>query len=189
MFKFKPYGPFEVPSDDGLVPTDRLRAFWEGIEERHPGLQDAIGCYIFGMRAGKGSLPCYVGKTERASFKREAFQPQKLLLYQKALKGRRKGTPLLYLIALLTPTGKHRGAAKGRRGVGSIRKLEEMLIGTCLSRNSKLVNKSATKYLLLTQVPGYFNEPQGARSHQAKELALLLGGKSKDRTSNAPIEE
>jgi hypothetical protein len=189
MYKFKPYGPFEVPVEEGRVYTSELREFWNGIETDHPGLQNAVGCYIFATHAGKSPRPWYVGKTERASFRKEAFQPQKLLLYEEALRKQKRGTPLLYLIARLTTTGKFRGSGKGKNGVSSIGKLEGLLIGASLLRNPKLVNKKTTKHLLLTQVPGYMNETPGARTREARDLALLLGTKSKVKAKNAQIED
>lgn len=111
MYKFKPYGPFEVPIEDGCVVASEMKDFWKAIEKMHPGLQDAVGCYIFGSRARNSSRPWYVGKTERMSFKREAF-----LQYQEALKGRTRGTSLLYLIPRVTAAGKFRKPGKGKNG-------------------------------------------------------------------------
>jgi hypothetical protein len=163
VYKLKLYRPFEVPVDDGRVHIPELRELWSSVQTEYPGLQDAVGCYIFGVRTAI-ARPWYVGKTERASFRKEAFQPQKLLLYQDVLRNTRRGTPVLYLIARVTPAGKLRRAAKGEQGVPSIRRLEELLIGTCLSKNPKLLNQKATKHLRLTHVPGYVNERRCARA-------------------------
>jgi len=189
MYKFKPYGPFEVPVEEGRIVKDELKDFWDAVEKSNPGLKGAIGCYIFATRTGKSPRPWYVGKTERASFRKESFQPQKLLLYEEALRKQKRGTPLLYLIARLTTTGKLRASAKGGQGLSSIGRLEVRLIETCLSRNSKLVNNRSTKHFLLTQVPGYMNEEPGARTREARDLALLLGTKSKVKAPNAQIED
>jgi hypothetical protein len=61
------------------------------------------------------------------------------------------------------------------RVVLDIRALENLLIGTCLLRNHKLLNAKQTKNLRGTVVPGYMNELPGARSKPAKDLAKLLG--------------
>src|SRR5271156_4699057 len=127
VFKFKPYGPFEIPIVDGEVAKPELRGFWEAVEVEHPGLQDAVGCYVFATHTRGAARPWYVGKTERASFKKEAFQPTKLENYRRVLKARQRGICQLYLIARVTDGGKFRKS--GRRRIGSISKLEELLIG------------------------------------------------------------
>jgi hypothetical protein len=172
VFKFKPYGPFEIPIVDGEVAKPELRAFWEGVEDEHPGLQDAVGCYVFATKARGAARPWYVGKTEKASFKKEAFHLSKLENYRKVLKARQRGVCQLYLIARVTDGGRFRKA--GRRRIGSISKLEELLIGACLIKNPKLVNKSTTKHLREIHVPGYMNEQPGARSREAQHLSKLL---------------
>jgi hypothetical protein len=117
--------------------------------------------------------PWYVGKTEKASFKKEAFQLQKLEHYRNVLKTHKRGISQLYLIAKVQDDGKLR--RPGKNGVRSIRKLEELLIGACLIKNPKLVNKSTTRHLKEIHVPGYMNETPGARSFEARHLAKLLG--------------
>src|ERR1035441_8309656 len=56
--------------------------------------------------AAKGERPWYVGKTEKHSFKGEVLTPHKLVLYNEALNLRKKGTPLLYLVARRTKSGR-----------------------------------------------------------------------------------
>jgi hypothetical protein len=172
MYKFKSYGPFKVPIEDGRVAV--TNKFWREVDTKHPGLQNAVGCYIFATPAQGSALPWYVGKTEKASFKKEAFQPPKLKLYQKALNGQKREMSELYLIAKITPADKFRRASKNKVGVRSIRKLEELLIGVCLLKNSELVNKSLAKNLKNIQVPGYMNDADIERSQGAENLAKLL---------------
>ena len=150
-----------------------LNDFWKSVEDAHPGLQDAIGCYIFATYTRGAARPWYVGKTEKASFKKEAFQLSKRENYRTVLKTHKRGISQLYLIAKVQEGGKFR--RPGKNGVRSIRKLEELLIGACLIKNSKLVNKSTTKHLKEIHVPGYMNEARGARSLEARDLAKLLG--------------
>ena len=53
------FGPFEVPRDDDGRVADfgQLRDFWGKVGENHPELPNASGCYIFGIRAGRGGTP------------------------------------------------------------------------------------------------------------------------------------
>jgi hypothetical protein len=168
MSRFEPFGPFDMPFDGAHIDTELAKEFWQSVEDAREGLQDAIGCYIFAIRAGRGTKPWYVGKTER-SFRQEVLQPGKLLLFSKHLDSHKGGAPVLYLIAKQTSGGRF---AKGSRSVGT---LEGMLIGKCLARNHRLLNKKDTNRFLKIEVPGYMNEPRGARSAPAKELAKLLG--------------
>lgn len=156
-----------------MVDSHAKKGFWSDVEQERTHLSSAVGCYVFAIRAAKGSRPWYVGKTEKGSFRGEVWTPHKLLLYNEALHLRKRGKPLLYFIARSTKGGKFAKPRKG--GIGDIRALENLLIGTCLLRNSKLLNAKQTKNLRGTTVPGYMNEQPGARSKPAKDLAKLLG--------------
>jgi hypothetical protein len=76
------------------------------------------------------------------------------------------------LIAKRTSVGRFAKPRKG--GIGEIRALENLLIGICLLRTSRLLNVKQTKHLKRIVVPGYMNEKPGARSTSAKSLAKLL---------------
>jgi hypothetical protein len=171
--KYQVFGPFRVPRNGTLVDKHGYNKFWADIGQNNPGLQRAVGCYIFAVRAAKGELPWYVGKTERGSFKGETWSPHKLNLYNESLNSRKKGTALLYLIARRTRVG--RFAKPRKAGRGDIRAWENLLIGICLLRNRDLLNVKQTKHLRGIVVPGYMNERPGARSAPARRLAKLLG--------------
>jgi len=129
------------------------------------------GLLCFCHKRGKGIRPWYVGKTESHNFKGEVWAPHKLNLYHEALRRRKKGKPLLYLVAKLTKTGRF---SKPRQRIGDVRALENLLIGSCLLRNRSLLNTKQTKHLRRISVPGYMNEQPGARSKPAKGFAKLL---------------
>ena len=172
MSKFQTFGPFRMKRNGSLVDTNEFAKLWKTIEQQSPGLSRAVGCYVFAIRAGKGAKPWYVGKTEKRNLKDETCFAHKLKVYSKAL-NRRKGTPLLYLIAKQTRVGRCAKPRKG--GIGDVRALENLLIGSCLLRNSKLLNVKQVKHPKGIIVPGYMNEPPGARSASAKGLAKVLG--------------
>jgi hypothetical protein len=171
-----PYGPFELPLEDGDVPKD-LSEFWEKIETRHHGLQDSVGCYILVESNGSGSIPWYVGKTVRLGFKKEAFQSHKRKHYQKPLKNLKNGTVEIYLIPRVTSTGKPRKkfAGNGKQD-GKIGALEELLIGSALVMNPDLANLKSKKQI---ELAGYMNDSGKERSVAAKKLAKLLGTSTK----------
>lgn len=66
--------PSKFPKgDNGIIAGDResIANFWDRANnEAEEGLSDSVGCYIFSIRAGKGSLPWYVGMAEKQSFKK-----------------------------------------------------------------------------------------------------------------------
>jgi hypothetical protein len=161
-----------MPVDGVVIDKKKESKLWEEVDEKRHGLSNTIGCYVFGIRAGKGVKPWYVGKAEKSSFRKETLADHKLLKYVLALQNRARGTPVIYLLAKETTGG--RLAKSGKNGSRSIQALEEMLIGTCLLRNSKLLNKNNTKRHKI-EVPGYMNESPGARSTSARNLANLLG--------------
>ncbi len=169
MSKFEPFGPYQIPVDGKLIDMRRKEEFWQRVEDEEAGLPDAVGCYIYAVRAGPGVRPWYVGKTERLSFRKEAFKFNVVAL---ALSRRKKGTLLLYLLAARTDGGKLKKPAKS--SIRSIGALEELLIGTCLRRNPRLLNKKVTRHFREIEVPGYMNESPGARSVKARALAGLL---------------
>jgi hypothetical protein len=173
MSTFQPFGPFKMPRNGSLVDTSMFAKFWANIERQSPGLSRAVGCYVFAIRAGKGAKPWYVGKTEKRNLRDETWSPHKLYVFSKALNLRERGTPVLYLIAKQTGVGRY--AKPRKRGIGDVRALENLLIGSCLLRNSKLLNVKQVKHPKGIVVPGYMNELPGARSTSAKSLAKLLG--------------
>jgi hypothetical protein len=170
---YEVFGPFEVHRSGSLVDRSTFAAFWRDVERQCSGLPSAVGCYVFAIHAAKGERPWYVGKTEKHSFKGEVLTPHKLVLYNEALNLRKKGTPLLYLVARRTKSG--RFAKPGKAGIGDVRSLENLLIGTCLLRNKDLRNVKQTKHPRAIVVPGYMNERPGARSKPARHFAKLLG--------------
>jgi hypothetical protein len=106
--RFVPHASIEIQRQEkGLIAIDKesMGALWSRVDELEEGLSGGIGCYIFSIRAGKGILPWYVGLAERQSFRKECFTSHKLIHYNYAI-AKRKGTPLLTLVAKYTPKGK-----------------------------------------------------------------------------------
>ncbi|MGD0347044.1 MAG: hypothetical protein ABSA85_09820 [Terracidiphilus sp.] len=169
--KFRTYGPFKMPRSNGGIDDQKRNQFWKPIESKYPSLSNAVGCYIFALKAAKGFRPWYVGKTDKQSFAHETWTDRNLRLYERVTR-EHKGLPMLFLIAKLTPRDRFQKPTKRKRS-GAITELEKMLIASCLQRNSSLLNKRSTKYLEM-QVPGFVNDTPGARTKAAKALAGLL---------------
>lgn len=62
--KFEPFGPFDIPVSGALIDRKREAEFWKTVDAIEHGLPDAVGCYIFAIRAGKGVRPWYIGEDE-----------------------------------------------------------------------------------------------------------------------------
>lgn len=173
--KYSPYGPVKIPRSNGRIEyrnREVLNYFWDKFDEESNGISNAVGCYIFSIRASKGIRPWYVGLAEKQSFRNECFAPHKLLNYNDCLSGRR-GTPVLTLIPKHTNT--NRFARKGVNGHRDIRFLETLLISSCLQRNPELLNIKSTKLLKEMVVPGLLNTPKGRVEKTIKEFQKLIG--------------
>lgn len=172
--RFQVAGPFPLyRTEAGLVDSSALarRYYWDWIEENAPGLSSACGCYIFSIRASRGSLPWYIGKAERQSFQKECLTPHKVVHFNNALAGR-KGKPELFFIPQVTRAGKYRAPTSSRRP--AIRELESLLIGMAMNRNPDLLNIAGTKWLQQITVEGFLNTKK-ARSGASKQLRDLFG--------------
>jgi|WetSurMetagenome_2_1015567.scaffolds.fasta_scaffold419848_1 hypothetical protein len=172
---FYPYGPFSIPKQiNGLIDRarDSIRNFWVEVDNAKPGLSNAIGIYIFSIRAGRGVLPWYVGKAEKRGFIRECFAPHKITHYDNCIASR-KGTPLLTFIAKLTPNDSLVGLnGDTHRDISA---LEKMLIGTCLQKNKNLVNVRDTRLFREMVVPGYLNPSPGRVQPSVEDFKKLIG--------------
>lgn len=165
------FGPFDVPRCKAkrMIDDSRIRNFWEKREETTKGLPYASGCYIFGIRAGKGATPWYVGQAKN-TFLGECFMPDKLLRYNKILADLKKGAPILLLLARQTPKGKF----QKKLAADEADSLEYLLIGNCLRANPRLLNISRTSFFREAEVPSLLNSPKGPPSDSAKFLRRLL---------------
>lgn len=157
-------GPFDVPYYQGkagrTITDDNVREFWEDNED----LAEGRGCYVFGIRAGKGYTPAYVGKATR-SFKQETFAHHKLTRYQQFLADYQRGTPILFFVV----APKKRGTPNSSH----IQELEAFLIQTALIANPDLLNIKGTK-AEEWGIAGVLRGPQGKPSAGARAFRKLI---------------
>jgi len=174
--QFELSSAFEIEkSGNKLIDHDKaaLKRLWESVDEDFGDfISRGVGVYIFSIKAGKGILPWYVGMAEKQPFCMECFGSHKLLHYNNAIAAR-KGTPVITLIAKMTAGGKL--AKPSKNGHKDIQLLETMLIGSCLKRNSELMNIKDTKHLREMVVPGYLNNPKGRDTKRIKSLQEIIG--------------
>jgi hypothetical protein len=136
MASFTVVGPALIPVRIGRgggrsVDRDALDDFWENA-----GCADRIGCYVFGIRSGGGTLPYYAGRTVN-SFANECFTADKLTKYHYVLMDVARGRPVMYFAVL--------DVTRGRPNETAIRALEERLIGLGTQRNPRMANVSNTR--------------------------------------------
>ena len=91
---------------------------------------------MFGIRAGKGLTPGYVGRAI-GNFKSEAFAHHELTRYQQFLADYQKGTPILFF--LVAPR------KRGAFNAAHVKELERFLIQVGLTANPDLLNIKGTK--------------------------------------------
>lgn len=161
---FSVIGPLKIPTYEGKAArsiTDaNVREFWD----THAGVAKHRGCYVFGIRAGKGFTPSYVGKATK-TFKQEAFAPHKLTRYQQALADYRKGTPIMFFV--IAP--KKKGAPNNKH----IGQLEVFLIQAGLAANPDLLNIKGTKQESWG-ISGVLRGGKGKRSAAAHSFRALM---------------
>lgn len=169
--QYEVYGEFPITRNGSLVSRSRddKAELWDAVEESEPGLSEACGCYVFVIR----KRAWYVGMAEKQSFKQECFALHKITQYNEAL-GEVTGKPSLILLPKLTPGG--RFAKPTRRGHSDIRVLENLLIGSALSKNPNLRNVKGTKLLREMNVPGFLNpRPGQARATMVQAFKRAIG--------------
>jgi hypothetical protein len=158
-------GPFRIPYYAGkggrTITDDNVEAFWESNSK----YAKRKGCYVFGIRAGKGYTPGYVGKATN-TFKGEVFQHHKLTRYHQFLADYAKATPVLFL--LVAPV------KQGKPNSSRISAIEKYLIDIALAANPDLMNQRGTK------VPGWgiqgvIRGEQGKVSAATSDFRKMLG--------------
>lgn len=129
---FDVHGPYPVPWHHYYRKrhiTERCPEFWTDETKR---LHSKLGCYAFGIRAGRGIRLTYIGLTTRQTFSKECFTKHKVRAhYDRALKSVKRGTPVLLFLTARNA----RRTPKNR-----IAELETFLIQTCLAKGVKLTN-------------------------------------------------
>jgi hypothetical protein len=165
MASFTIVGPFVVPVVVGrgggrVIDRSRLAEFWADANcGRH------VGCYVFGIRSGRGTLPYYAGRTTN-SFEGEAFQPHKITKYNEVLIDVVRGTAVMYFAVL--------DRSRGPRNETAVIALEERLIGLGMQRNPNMANVSGTREDAII-VHGVMGPRRGRPTVPASAFKAMMG--------------
>jgi len=108
MSEYGIIGPLRIPIKKGgrgnIIDSQNLQNFWR--DPKADNIKAKRGCYVFGIRAAKGIVPYYVGKTSRCDFEGECFTADKLVKYMEALSETKKGSPVLFFVVHPNKRGK-----------------------------------------------------------------------------------
>jgi hypothetical protein len=135
----KPTKMFDVLGPFAIEPTKAKsarriekdqKAFWEAHPEAS-NIAGRIGCYVFGIQAGRGIRPVYIGKTTK-SFVGEVFGSHQRDYYNAELASITRGKPVMFFV--LYPKG------KGKPNSKMIKDVEEFLTQVAVARNPNLRN-------------------------------------------------
>lgn len=175
MMNYSIHGPFEIKKQkNGLVDMSKSakKHFWDYVKEKYSSLPSSCGCYLFAIRAAKGIKPWYVGLAGKQSFEKECFTAHKINIYNEVI-ARKKGNPLLFLIAKRTKKGKLANPSK--RGHQHNINLETILIGVTLEKNPELMNIKKTKFLKEMCVPCLINTPKRKPTKSEIDFKIAIG--------------
>jgi hypothetical protein len=125
-------GPLAVPftrkKGGRVISSNDADKFWH----KYKYLANCRGCYVFGVKAGRGSTPGYVGKASK-TFRQEIFTEHKRNRYIEHLAEYRKGAPVLFF--LKAPS------RRGKPNIKHIGELERFLIRLARAANPNLKNE------------------------------------------------
>ncbi|PKN35946.1 MAG: hypothetical protein CVU61_00125 [Deltaproteobacteria bacterium HGW-Deltaproteobacteria-19] len=130
------FGPYEIPHEklakgtSKQITKENSKSFWDQQEVEQVAMKQ--GCYIFGLKVGKGFTPWYVGKASK-KFKQEALHQTKLTHYNEVIFKGRKGKPVMFFVA--KPSNLKKIPSK------QINDLEKFLIQSAYYKNPELKNK------------------------------------------------
>lgn len=173
--KFSVHGPYVIPRKGlkkNIVDDASLPLFWEDIDYDEEGISGGIGCYIFAVKAAKGIVPWYVGKTNKQRFSKECFTDRNIKIINHII-DENFGTPIVMLIAQRTANN---GTLKkpSATEIKEITELEKLLISFALHKNPEIKNYQHTRLFRNLVVPGIINTPPGGQSNSVKALRKIL---------------
>lgn len=136
------------------------------ILAQHGDFTEAYGCYVFGIRAGRGYKPVYVGKATEKFLGKEALDTDKIRKINQALLKNRKGT---LVVAFVVPEKK-----RGAKPTTLIDEIEYVLIQYAYEKNPQIENKYDI-FRCGWCIDGVKNHGPGHPSEDSIEFRRLIG--------------
>jgi len=167
MAEFIVTGPYPVPikkQNSGACQIDKDGL--KDLSKSDPRFAKK-GCYVFATRAPMGATPFYVGRTQRASLFKEAFNPRNQPMLNGYLNDRKKHIKLeIYLIT--------QRVNRGPPPTSSIAEMEEILIANAATRNKELLNTHGVKKPKWS-IRGVYNTGPGQPDRSAADFKKVIG--------------
>ena len=165
MALFTVHGPFELPYEARKGGrTLVFDEFWE-TGSAADYLAKERGCYVFGVRAGRGLKPLYVGKATK-TFKQETFNPSNRQKYHNGFSEYGKGTPVMFFVV--------HPPQKGRTNAREISAIEDFLIQAGVARNPNLQNVKG-RMRPAWSIKGVVRSGVGKRSVAETQFGAVFG--------------
>ncbi|MCY4255743.1 MAG: hypothetical protein OXE51_06460 [Gammaproteobacteria bacterium] len=191
---FEVYGPFELIEIDedgfysGWIDQPEINEFWVQVKKQHENLDNACGVYMFcveGKQKGERgqettSLPWYVGKAEKLTFKQECFNHRNQLSYNKVISHLYREVKAInfYFIARHDKNGELSAPAKKDDGTvyEGVRFVERLFMQKSLAANNHLLNVKDLKDARGTHIRNILNwAVQGKDDSSVTALKDSLG--------------
>ena len=162
MVVFNVRGPFPIKlrrrPGGRFIDVETIARFWSQCAD----LVEETGCYVFGVRAGRGIVPAYVGQST-TGFKNECFESHKLQHYHGALADRAKATPVMFFLV--------RTEGPASTVEASVDRLEDFLIQIASDRNPSLRNVRRVEWC----IQGVVRSQPGPPSDAAVFFRRMMG--------------
>ena len=126
----------------------------------------ANGVYVFSIKAGRGRKPWYVGKSEKSTFLKEAFNERNKNALAHLINNR-KGT---LQVSFCT-----QAKSRGKPNLKQIGEIEYLLIGHAAERNSALLNKQNKLQIDDFCIKNIYNSGAGKAASHEKAFKSLIG--------------
>ena len=175
---FETYGPYVVPkkktATGGYVLSldkNSLASFWKKVNKDKDRLSKGRGCYVFGVRAGRGIRPWYVGQSRRP-FDKECFASDKQNTYQDVMTRIKTGNAVLFLVAKVGPISRSLSQSLPTKEADFV---ERLLMQLAYFQNGELENIQGLAFMRKIQIQGILNNPPGQPGKPSKALRTALG--------------
>ncbi len=178
--RYEVFGPFPFHPGWELSHRNALKKFWDDLKsDGHPeDLGKAVGVYVWTIKQEGKWIPWNVGLTSKQGFSVRFIQKENTFL---RLISKEPGAEFeVYLLALRSKTGRFRKPTESQV-IKANNRLETMLIGSAISVNPNLRNKSKAGYLKNAVVDGYLNDREEERGDAAKSFNALFKAPSRKR--------
>jgi hypothetical protein len=164
MTTFEVRGPYLVELEWGKNGTRFVSNNQPDLKEKCVSFKRR-GCYIFARKSGRGEMPIYVGKTDRQTVIKKAFDPLNIKKIDKWLVQQRQKKLVIYTITQF---------GRGKTSASGIEQMETELIAFARARNKHLINKKKMAEPKWS-IAGLIRARQGKPSAPAASIRKVLG--------------